>query len=95
LQLFEVKVKQKNDLAELAQLAEQVIECFNAAAGVIEASNLDPEQAKEYRRLWASVYSSACDVLSKIGDICPELDPFSPQRLREHVLDMKIQTHEE
>lgn len=88
-------MKGKNDLVELAQIAEQVIECFNSAGAVIKASSLDPEQAKEYRRLWASVYSSACDVLSKIGDIYPELDPFSPQRLHEHLQDMKIQTREE
>lgn len=82
-------MKQKSDLVALAQLAEQVIECFNNADAVIEASDLDPEEAKKYCRLWANVYSSACDVLSKIGDIYPELDPFSPQRLREHIQDMK------
>ena len=73
----------------MAQLAEQVIECFNTAAAVIEASKLDPEEAREFRQLWANVYSSACDVLGKIGDIYPELDPFSPQRLHEHIQDMK------
>jgi len=82
-------MKQKSDLVELAQIAEQVIECFNTADAVIEASNLDPEEAKEYCRLWVNVYSSACDVLSKIGDTYPELDPFSPQRLHEHIQDMK------
>ena len=93
--IYEVNVKQKNDLADLAQVAEKVIECFNSAGAVIKASNFDPEEAKEYRRLWASVYLSACDVLSKIGDTCPELDPFSLQRLREHEQNMKNQAHEE
>lgn len=82
-------MKQKSDLTELAQLAEQVIECFNIAGAVIKASNLDPEEAKEYRRLWANVYSSACDVLSKIGDTYPELDPFSLQSISERVQKKK------
>ena len=76
LHLFEVKVKHKNDLTALAKLADQVIECFNAAAAVIQASKLDPEEAKEFRQLWADVYSSAGEVHSKIGDTYPELDPF-------------------
>ncbi|GAB6140463.1 hypothetical protein JCM14076_11920 [Methylosoma difficile] len=85
-------MNQKNELAELAQIAEQVLECFNAAAAVIGASNLDPKQAKEHRRLWGNIYLSACDVLSNIGDICPELDPLSPQRLHEHLQNIKNQT---